>query len=125
MASSANPHQERTMNITKIPTTFVAVAAALLLGLTGVASAASVDRGSSSPAAATSTPVSKKATAGKWGTINTGNQELDDFCEGEADFVNQPAMQTPAGGNTMKDLKELNTDIVNQANQKGCHLFPA
>jgi hypothetical protein len=34
-------------------------------------------------------------------------------------------MQTPAGGNTMKDLKELNTDIVNQANQKGCHLFPA
>jgi hypothetical protein len=112
------------MNITRIRTV-AAVAAALSLGLTGVASAASVDYGSSSPAATTSAPVAKKATAGKWGTINTGNAELDSFCEGEADFVNQPAMQTPAGGNTMKDLKELNTGIVNAANQKGCHLFPA
>ncbi len=112
------------MNTTKLRT-IAAVAATLSVAMSAVASAAPTKSGSTpTQAPTTSVQAAKAKTAGLWGTIDTGNLELDKFCEGEADFINQPAMQTPQGGNTMADLKGLNTDIANQANQKGCKLFP-
>jgi len=114
------------MNATTIRT-IAAVAATLSLAVTGVASAATaapVKPASPTQAPATTATAAKAKTAGLWGTIDTGNLELDAKCEAEADFLNQPAMQTPAGGNTMQDLRELNTGIANTANQGGCRLFP-
>jgi len=114
------------MNATPIRT-IAAVAATLSIALTGVASAATaaaVKPASPTQAPASTTQASKAKTAGLWGTIDTGDLELDAKCEAEADFLNQPSMQTPAGGNTMGDLKELNTGIANTANQGGCRLFP-
>jgi hypothetical protein len=111
------------MNTAKLRT-IAAVAATLSVAMSAVASAAPTKSGSPTQAPTTSAQAAKVKAAGLWGTIDTGNLELDKFCEGEADFINQPAMQTPKGGNTMADLKGLNTDIANQANQKGCKLFP-
>lgn len=112
------------MNTTKLRT-IAAVAATLSVAMSGVASAAATKPGSMpTQAPTTSVQAAKAKTAGLWGTIDTGDLALDKYCEGEADFINQPAMQTPQGGNTMGDLKELNTGIANEANQRGCKLFP-
>jgi len=111
------------MNTRKLRT-IAAAAATLSLAMSAVASAAATNPGSPEQAPAKSGQAAKVKTAGLWGTIDTGDLELDKFCEAEADFINQPGMQTPKGGNTMGDLKELNTGIANEANQKGCNLFP-
>ena len=112
------------MNTTKLRT-IAAVAATLSLAMSAVASAAPAKQGSSpTQAPTTSVQAAKVKTAGSWGTIDTGDLALDKYCEGEADFLNQPSMQTPKGGNTMGDLKELATGIANTANQGGCRLFP-
>jgi len=105
--------------------TIATITATLSIAFTGIASAATTsERSPSTQASVSSSQAAKGKTAGMWGTIDTGDLELDKHCEAEADFLNQPSMQTPKGGNTMGDLKELATGIANTANQGGCRLFP-